>query len=92
MVVFVNIKDGKVDLTKEELDQLLKDEHQRGFYEGKAASGMSYHYSCPYTYINCPYKDLAPGTPVVTFDSTKITCSMESDAKIEGDDDERRLD
>ena len=55
MVIFVNTKDGKVDITKKELEKLLKEEFDKGYSAG-AKTDPPIYTGCPYSYWNCPYK------------------------------------
>lgn len=54
MIVYVDTKSGKVDLTKAELEKLLKAKYDEGYKDGKKFCG-SVTYSCPYNYGGCPY-------------------------------------
>ena len=55
MVIFVNAKDGKVDITKKELEKILKEEFDKGYSAG-AKTNPTINTSCPYSYWDCPYK------------------------------------
>ncbi len=54
MIIYVDVKSGKVDLTRAELEKLLKEKYDEGYKDGKKFCG-SVTYSCPYRYWNCPY-------------------------------------
>ena len=70
MIVFVDTKTKKVDLTKEQLQSLLKEEYDRGYEEGKKKSA-SYTYYCPYHSWGCPYwSNTITTTPTITWTST----------------------
>lgn len=77
MIVYVDTKNGKVDLTKDELKKLLKEEYDRGYNVGKKAFG-SVTYSCP-NYWTCPYRYCNSWTVTttdgLTFDSNQVTCN-----------------
>ena len=77
MVVYVNVKDGKVDISKAELERLLLEEYRRGYNEGNNNQDqLTLYNNCPYGYAFCPYKT---NTPYVTWSNTesdlKITCN-----------------
>lgn len=60
MIVYINVKNGKVDLTKEELEKLLANKYKEGYEEGKRWGNKPYitwtSNRCPYgDYWNCPY-------------------------------------
>ena len=82
MIVYVDTKNGKVDLTKDELKKLLKEEYDRGYNAGKKVLG-SVTYSCP-NYWGCPYRYCNSWTVTTangyTFDSNQVTCNN-SDSK-----------
>ena len=82
MIVYVDTKNGKVDLTKDELKKLLKEEYDRGYNAGKKVFG-SVTYSCP-NYWFCPYRYGNSWTVTTadgyTFDSNQVTCNS-SDSK-----------
>lgn len=87
MIVYVDTKNGKVDLTKDELKKLLKEEYDRGYNAGKKFQG-SVTYSCP-CYWRCPYGHWSNITPTITttssgyiFDSNKITCNSSNNGTI----------
>ena len=82
MIVYVDTKNGKVDLTKDELKKLLKEEYDRGYNAGKKVSCFM-PFSCP-NYWSCPYY-FHSGTITTTgssytFDSNQVTCNS-SDSK-----------
>ena len=54
MIIYVDTKSGKVDITKAELEKLLKERYDEGYKDGKKFSG-TVTYSCPYGYGSCPY-------------------------------------
>ena len=54
MIIYVDVKSGKVDLTKAELEKLLKEKYDEGYKDGKKFCG-SVTYSCPYYSWDCPY-------------------------------------
>lgn len=82
MIVYVDTNNGKVDLTKDELKKLLKEEYDRGYNAGKKFSG-SVTYSCP-SYWSCPYHYCNSWTVTTTgspiLDSNQVTCNS-SDSK-----------
>lgn len=88
MIVYVDIKNGKVDLTKDELKKLLKKEYDRGYNAGKKFQG-SVTYSCP-CYWSCPYRNwnyTTTGTITtsgsgLTFDSNQVTCNSSNNKNI----------
>lgn len=80
MIVYVDTKNGKVDLTKDELKKLLKEEYDRGYNAGKKFSGsVTYSYPC---YWSCPYRNWNYTTTSsgYIFDSNQVTCNS-SDSK-----------
>jgi len=71
VIVYVDSKTKKVDLTKDQLEKLLEEEYNRGYNAGKAASGSLptyiYNNSCPYGYWGCPYRTITTSTPEITW-------------------------
>lgn len=56
MIIYVDVKSGKVDLTKAELEKLLKEKYDEGYKDGKKFCGSVTYTTCPYSYWSCPYK------------------------------------
>lgn len=75
MIVYVDSKTKKVDLTKEQLESLLKEEYDRGYKDGeKTNPPITYTYSCPYGYWYCPYRgNTTTTTPTITWTSSNGT-------------------
>lgn len=79
MIIYVDVKSGKVDLTRAELEKLLKEKYDEGYKDGKKFCG-SMTYSCPYGYWGCPYRGWS-NSPSITWTSSNtstegtITCS-----------------
>lgn len=71
MIVFLDIKDGKVELTKEELKKLLEERYQEGYAEGSRKIPYYFSYTCPYGYLNCPRSVQY----ITTADSSDLTIS-----------------
>lgn len=70
MIVYVDSKTKKIDLTKEQLEKLLKEEYDRGYKDGEKTN-PPISYSCPYNYWYCPYKgNIINTTPTITWTST----------------------
>ncbi len=70
MIVYVDSKTKKVDLTKEQLEKLLKEEYDRGYQDG-GKTNYSVTYSCPYGYWYCPYRgNTINTTPTITLTAT----------------------
>ena len=83
MIVYVDTKNGKVDLTKDELKKLLKEEYDRGYNAGKKVLG-SVTYSCP-NYWFCPYRYCNSWTITGnghTLDSNQVTCNSSNSKTI----------
>lgn len=76
MIIYVDTKSGKVDITKAELEKLLKERYDEGYKNGQKFCG-SVTYSCPYGYGNCPYYYKRPYY-------SPFTCTSASDSTIEG--------
>lgn len=75
MVVFIDTKNGKIDITREQLEKILKEAHDEGYEEGKKAGTINYS-SCPYYYGWCPYKPYSnTTTPSITWTSSNTTTS-----------------
>lgn len=57
MIIYVDSKSGKVDLTKKQLDKLLKEKYDEGYEAGKKTNNI-YSYCCPYgyNYWGCPHR------------------------------------
>lgn len=71
MIVYVNVKDGKVEITKAQLESLLKDEYDRGYNAGKNYPTINYS-GCPYGgYWNCPYR--SNWSPITWSNTTTAT-------------------
>ena len=79
MIIYVDTKSGKVDLTKAELEKLLKEKYDEGYKDGKKFYG-SVTYSCPYGYGSCPYYYKWPYSSPITW-----TCSSTSGTITGGD-------
>lgn len=77
MIVYVDVKSGKVDLTKAELEKLLKEKYDEGYKDGKKFCGSVTYATCPYSYWNCPYRWTY--SPSITW-----TSSTSSDTSTEG--------
>lgn len=77
MIVYVDSKTKKVDLTRDQLEKLLEEEYNRGYNAGRVASGhlptYIYNNSCPYGYWNCPYRTITTSTPEITWTSNSNT-------------------
>lgn len=70
MIVFVDSKTKKVDLTKEQLESLLKEEYDRGYKDGEKTNPPITYYNCPYNYWYCPYRgNTITTTPTITWTS-----------------------
>lgn len=54
MIIYVDVKSGKVDLTKEQLDKLLDEKYKEGLELGKKLGTIIYR-ECPYNYLTCPH-------------------------------------
>lgn len=76
MIVYINVKDGKVDLTKKELEKLLNDKYNEGYEAGKKYPSYTYTYSCPHLY--CPYKSNTT-QPYITWTASDISTSGYAD-------------
>ena len=70
MIVYIDVKDGKVDLTKKQLEKLLKDKYDEGYADGKKFGTV--YYNCPYSYnyYTCPLRFNSP-----YLDWNKWTCT-----------------
>ncbi len=55
MIIFVDTKNGKVDLTKQQFERILKEKYNEGYNDGKKISSIS-TWGCPYSSWSCPYK------------------------------------
>lgn len=55
MIIFVDTKNGKVDLTKEQFERILKEKYNEGYNDGKKIISIS-TWGCPYSSWSCPYK------------------------------------
>lgn len=55
MIIFVDVKKGKVELTKELFERILKEKYNEGYNDGKKISPIS-TWGCPYSGWSCPYK------------------------------------
>lgn len=55
MIIFVDTKNGKVDLTKAQFERILKEKYNEGYNDGKKISSISI-WGCPYSQWSCPYK------------------------------------
>ena len=72
MVVFIDTKSGKIDITKEQLEKILKEAHDEGYEEGKKAGTITYS-GCPYGYTYwCPYKSNTT-SPIITWTSNSTS-------------------
>lgn len=83
MIVYVDSKTKKVDLTKEQLEKLLKEEYDRGYKDGEKTNPPITYYDCPYNYWYCPYRrNTITTTPTITWTATNTdttgTISCES--------------
>lgn len=76
MVVFIDSKNGKIDITREQLEKILKEARDEGYEEGKKAGTITYS-TCPYHYGWCPYKPYynTTTTPSITWTSSNTTTS-----------------
>ena len=73
MIVYVDSKTKKVDLTKEQLEKLLKEEYDRGYEDG-GKTNYPVAYSCPYGYWYCPYRgNTITTTPTITWTATNTS-------------------
>lgn len=82
MIIYVDSKSGKVDLTKKQLDKLLKEKYDEGYEAGKKTNNI-YSYCCPYgyNYWGCPHR--WTNKPYITWTSSgycsdNITTSSDS--------------
>ena len=90
MIIYVDVKSGKVDLTRAELEKLLKEKYDEGYKDGKKFCGSVTYTTCPYSYWNCPYR--WTNQPSITWTSSNsstegtITCTSatSSDYTIQG--------
>lgn len=79
MIIYVDTKSGKVDITKAKLEKLLKEKYDEGYKDGKKFCG-TITYSCPYGYGSCPYYYKWPYYSPIIYTSTNtstegtITC------------------
>lgn len=75
MIIYVDIKNGKVDLTKEQLEKLLKEKYNEGYNEGKKFFGScTTTVTCPYYNTSCPhYWSWKPNWYYTTADKTIST-------------------
>ena len=81
MIVYIDVKNGKVDLTKEQLEKLLSQKYDEGYADGKKVYNPITYSTCPYSYWNCPYH--WTNKPYITWTSSNssgssdniITCS-----------------
>ena len=55
MIVYVDSKTDKVELTKNQLEKLLKEEYDKGYKEGKEFRASTTYY-CPWPW-SCPYRN-----------------------------------
>lgn len=55
MIIFVDVKNGKVDLTKQQFERILKEKYNEGYNDGKKITPIS-TWGCPYSSWSCPYK------------------------------------
>lgn len=55
MIVYIDVKNGKVDLTKEQLEKLLNQKYNEGYADGKKVYNPITYSTCPYSYWSCPY-------------------------------------
>jgi len=68
----VETKEGKASITKEDLEQIIKDSYDEGFSDGIKSA------TTPITYPVYPYSPMNPYPP----DYYKVTCSKEDAKKI----------
>lgn len=61
MIIFVDVKNGKVDLTKEQFERILKEKYNEGYNDGKKINTFS-TWSCPYYSWCCPYRPNRPSS------------------------------
>jgi len=79
MIIFIDVKNGKVDLTKEQFERILKEKYNEGYNDGTKIITTS-TWSCPYYSWCCPYRpssrpyitwcDSTTGTPTTTTTTT----------------------
>ena len=85
MIIYVDTKSGKVDLTKAELEKLLKEKYDEGYKDGKKLCSCV-TYSCPYGYGSCPYYYKWPYySPIVWTSNTtsdSITCGTSTASNV----------
>ena len=55
MIIFVDTKNGKVDLTKQQFERILKEKYNEGYNDGKKITPIS-TWGCPYSQWHCPYR------------------------------------
>ena len=70
MIVYVDTKTNKVNLTKEQLDTLLEEKYKEGYEKGKTEGGIHPTIICPWAYTQC-YRQPFDYTPYVTTTNTK---------------------
>lgn len=80
MIIYINVKDGKVDLTKKELEELLEKKYHEGYEQGKKCiETITYSNICPhgYNYWSCPYYTYpySPYKPLITWTNQNTSTS-----------------
>ena len=74
MIIFVDVKNGKVDLTKEQFERILKEKYNEGYSDGKKISSIS-SLSCPYKPYNQPYINWCSSVGTATATTATTTTS-----------------
>lgn len=54
MIIYIDTKSGKVDITKAELEKLLREKYNEGYKDGVEFCRTPINF-CPYEYNGCPY-------------------------------------
>lgn len=75
MIIYIDVKNGKVDLTKDQLEKLLKQKYDEGYDDGKKIGNITYT-GCPYSYWSCPYR--WTNQPSITWTSSNSSSSLDN--------------
>ena len=73
MIVYIDVKNGKVDLTKDQLEKLLQQKYDEGYEFGRKIVPATYTPVCPYSYWTCPYR--WTNQPYITWTSSNSSSS-----------------
>ena len=76
MIIYIDTKSGKVDITKAELEKLLKEKYDEGYKDGVDFCRTPINF-CPYEYGSCPYNYKWPYPSSITLYSTEGTINRE---------------